>query len=92
MPRTGWGRPADDWDRPEGRQPHEAKLLKLDCSKARDELGWRPAMALGRALERVVDWHRAVGDGADARVVSLQHIHDYRAALTARLRENKEWQ
>ena len=37
-----WG--ADGWDRPTGEQPHEAALLKLDCSKARAALGWRPRL------------------------------------------------
>jgi CDP-glucose 4,6-dehydratase len=72
-----WGAPG--WDRPDDRaQPHEANILRLDCSKARTELGWRPAMCLDDALRRVVDWHRAVSDGVDARDVTLQQITAYR--------------
>ena len=37
----GWG--CGEWIKPDGPQPHEATLLRLDCSKARAELGWRPA-------------------------------------------------
>ncbi len=59
--------------------PHEAKLLKLDCSKAHAELGWRPRLDLETALEWVIDWYRAQVDGQDMRDVSLAQIKDYRA-------------
>jgi len=71
-----WGSDSG-WTKPEGTQPHEAVLLRLDCSKARAELGWRPAMDLGQALAKVVEWHSAVDRGADAREVSLGQLADY---------------
>lgn len=70
-----WG--AEGWDRPEGEQPHEATLLKLDCSKARAALGWRPRFSLEKALEKVVEWHKSVAEGGDAREVSLRQLRDY---------------
>lgn len=70
-----WG--GEGWDRPAGEQPHEAKLLKLDCSKARAALGWRPRLSLEKALEKVVDWHKSVADGDDAREVSLRQLREY---------------
>lgn len=39
-------------------QPPEAHLLKLDCSKARAYLGWRPVYSLDRALTETIDWYR----------------------------------
>lgn len=77
--------PDAGWDRAEGPQPHEANLLKLDCAKARAELGWRPAFDLEMALDRVVGWHRAVADGADARLVSNAQLDEYRALLAQTL-------
>ena len=71
-----WG--ADGWDQPTGDQPHEAVLLKLDCSKARGELGWRPALRLEEALARVTDWHRRVAAGGDAREISIEQLKGYR--------------
>lgn len=59
--------------------PHEAKLLKLDCSKAHAELGWKPRLSLDTALEWVIDWYRAQVDGQDMRAVSLKQIEAYRA-------------
>ncbi|MEO1968995.1 MAG: CDP-glucose 4,6-dehydratase [Sphingomonadaceae bacterium] len=76
---AAWGRPG--WDKFDGEQPHEAGVLKLDCSKARSELNWRPALKLGLALDWIVDWHRQVADGADARAVTLEQLAEYRMLL-----------
>lgn len=86
---AAWG--ASGWDRPAGEQPHEAGILKLDCSKVRSELGWRPALSLAQALTKVVEWHRAVSQGADAREICLTQLRDYRAALRERLSETSPW-
>ena len=67
---SGWR----DW---EGEVPHEAGLLKLDTSKARAELGWRPTLTLLQALEAIVAWHKAVGAGEDARDVTLDQIRTF---------------
>ena len=61
-----------------GPKPHEAGLLRLDCSKARAALGWRPALRLEEALGWIVDWHRRVGAGEDARGVTSEQIAAYR--------------
>ena len=37
---------------------HEAQYLRLNCDKARLQLGWRPALALDQALEWSVEWYR----------------------------------
>ncbi|MEO7240065.1 MAG: hypothetical protein ABIW16_01575, partial [Sphingomicrobium sp.] len=58
-------------------QPHEAVLLKLDCSKARSELGWSPKLRLKDALAMVVAWHRDVARGDDALEVSRAQLADY---------------
>lgn len=60
-----------------GPQPHEATLLRLDSSKARAELGWRPVLPLATALEWISEWHKAVDDGADARATTLAQIDRY---------------
>ena len=70
-----WG--ATGWDRPDAAQPHEANLLRLDSSKARDQLGWKPVLALDEALTMVVDWHRQTIQGADPREVSISQLEAY---------------
>jgi CDP-glucose 4,6-dehydratase len=62
------------WERDDGANPPEAGHLALDSGLAERELGWRPTCALQRALELVVDWHRAESRGEDMRAVSLRQI------------------
>ena len=38
--------------------PHEANLLKLDISKARQQLGWCPVWTARECFERTVGWYR----------------------------------
>lgn len=74
---AAWGAPG--WDRPDdARGMHEAHHLRLDCSKARSVLGWRPTWGLSEALQRIVSWHQSVDDGACAKATSLQQLAEYR--------------
>ena len=66
MLRT-WG--ASGWDQPDlGKQPHEAALLRLDCSKARAELGWRPTLRLEQAL---TGWWNGTGRSPTVKTQGL---------------------
>lgn len=76
--RAGWGDTGEALP-DTGPHPHEAGLLRLDCSKARAALGWRPTLSLEQALDWIVAWHKAVGAGIDAREVTLAQITDYHA-------------
>jgi CDP-glucose 4,6-dehydratase len=84
--RAAWGDEADAPRHDEGPRPHEAGLLRLDCSKARAALGWRPVLSLEEALDWIVDWHTRVAAGEDARAVSLDQLDRYAAAFTAAVR------
>jgi len=59
--------------------PHEATYLKLDCSKAQTQLGWRPRLHLDDAIDWVIDWYRAQVGGADMRALTLEQIAAYEA-------------
>jgi len=57
--------------------PHEAHLLKLDCSKARVRLGWQPRWGLEQGVAQTVAWFRAFADGQDMRAVTLAQLDAY---------------
>lgn len=78
--RAAWGDDAAGPLADAAPRPHEAGLLRLDCSKARAALGWRPALTLEQALDWIVAWHKATGTGSEARAVTLSQIADYTAA------------
>jgi CDP-glucose 4,6-dehydratase len=71
-----WGGGAS-WELDSNPQPHEATYLKLDCTKAMNRLKWRPRLELGRALEMVVEWHKAHLDRKDMRTVTFAQISTY---------------
>lgn len=71
-----WGGAAA-WASDDGVSPHEAQTLKLDCSKARHRLGWRPRWSLEKALEHIVAWQKACLRNEDIREHSLQDIAIY---------------
>jgi CDP-glucose 4,6-dehydratase len=71
-----WGGDAA-WVRDEGFQPHEARYLKLDISKARERLRWEPRWPLATALGRIVEWHQAWLSGEAARDHCLREIAHY---------------
>jgi len=62
------------WEAAPGPHPHEAGMLKLDSSRARTRLGWRPLVPLDAALDSIVDWHEALDDGGDMRAVTLAQL------------------
>lgn len=67
---------------------HEANLLKLDCSKAHAELGWRPSFDLATTIDRIIDWHQALEDGKDPLATSRSQLSDYHARMNAILAES----
>jgi CDP-glucose 4,6-dehydratase len=78
-----WG--GSGWERGNETGPHEATILKLDCAKARSLLGWRPALTLDDALAMIVDWHRPVAEGSQAREITYSQLDLYRTKFDAAL-------
>ena len=60
--------------------PHEATSLRLDASKARADLVWRPRLDLLTALQWLTAWHRAAIDPrADMQAFTLGQIQSFEA-------------
>jgi CDP-glucose 4,6-dehydratase len=66
-----------NWKCDEAPQPHEAHYLKLDSSKAHDQLNWQPRWQLATALDKTVEWHQAWRNGQSMRATTLAQISDY---------------
>ncbi len=64
----------------DGPHPHEARYLKLDSSRAREQLGWRTPVSLDAALESIVDWYQQLRAGADMHAVTLGQIDAFQYA------------
>lgn len=53
-----WGAGAERQDQAEKDAPHEAKFLKLDCSRLRATFGWRPRWHIADAVAQTVRWSK----------------------------------
>lgn len=80
------GRVAELWDGGKWRvddspQVHEARLLKLDCSKARFDLGWNARWGLAAALEETTAWYRRFYSGdTDMKAFTQDQIERHAAS------------
>jgi len=71
-----WG---DDstWSLDKDNNPHEANFLKLDCSKAANQLKWFPKWRLKESLETIVNWHQVFMSGGNVQKQCLMEINKY---------------
>jgi CDP-glucose 4,6-dehydratase len=69
------------WDRfeyeidTESDNPHEARLLKLDCSKAHTLLRWKPVWGFKKALDVTVRWYKEYYE--NVKIYSLEDLEEY---------------
>ena len=75
VPDAAWQRDASPQP-----QPHEANTLKLDSSKAKAQLGWRPRWNLQTALGMTLGWHQTWKQGSDMAAIGVQQIQEYESA------------
>lgn len=57
--------------------PHEAKLLKLDCSKLKSTFNWSPTWSIDKAVDKTVEWTRIYLEGADVSKCMDDQIHEF---------------
>lgn len=75
-----WGDNAS-WRLDTNTNPHEANFLRLDVSKAKTRLKWKPRWDLGEALNYIVEWHRAYVSKSDMQAVCLNQIKNYQELI-----------
>ena len=56
---------------------HEEKILKLDCTKVKEKLGWHPKMNLEVGLKFVVEWYKQYELGNNMKEVTENQIMEY---------------
>jgi CDP-glucose 4,6-dehydratase len=71
-----WGVGAS-WQLDTDNNPHEAGFLKLDCSKAAQQLKWFPKWNLEFTLKSIVDWNKAWINKLDMKKQCLKEIELY---------------
>jgi len=60
-----WGKGASWKNVSEENAPHEAETLRLDCSKIKAVLGWKPRWDVSEAVNKTVEWVKCYHNGLD---------------------------
>ena len=71
-----WGEGMSWENRFEGG-PHEARFLKLDCSRLRQVFGWKPRYTVREAVEKTVQWSKAYLQGEEMLPVMDKQIREF---------------
>jgi CDP-glucose 4,6-dehydratase len=62
---------------------HEAGLLRLDSTLAKELLDWHPRWRLTQAIAETVEWYRLWAEGADMLAFSRNQIEAYRRDMNS---------
>ena len=76
---TAWG-DGLAWESRSDGGPHEAGFLKLDCSKIKGHLGWRPSWDVRQAVEITVEWSKDYIAGKDVAACMDRQIISFLSA------------
>lgn len=88
---ASWGN--GTWKQASGAQhsePHEARTLSLDITKAKLRLGWEPVFSVEQAITETVNWYREQyrNPELDVRTFSSEYITRY---VQAAMRNDAVW-
>lgn len=72
-----WGGTASWKNVSEANAPHEANFLKLDCSRIKSVLGWKPRWHISDAVEKTVEWSKEYLSGGNISAVMEKQIKEY---------------
>lgn len=65
------------WKNVSDEGPHEAAFLKLDCSKIKNTLGWKPRWDIRTAVDKTVEWSKIYRDKGDVRACMEAQIREF---------------
>ncbi len=57
--------------------PHEARFLRLDCSRLKQVFGWKPVWTLEEAVEKTVEWAKAYAGNENLEACMDRQIEEF---------------
>ena len=76
---NAWGE-GQGWENLNQGGPHEAGLLKLDCSKLKSVLNWYPKWNVAQAIEKTIEWTHVYQEKESIPEVMDRQIREYQSA------------
>lgn len=71
------------------KAPHEARFLKLDISKVKNGLMWKPCLTLDVTIDWICDWYQSWLQEENMRDVTLKQIETFEKIMsTSRVKIN----
>lgn len=70
-----WGKA--DWKNINKNEFKEAEFLKLDCSKIKKEIGWKPVWNIRNTLKKTIEWEKAYLNKKDIQKLMIEQIKEY---------------
>lgn len=61
--------------------PHEANLLKLDCSKIKKVFGWKPVWNVKKAICKIIEWEKTYITNESVENCMSDQIYEYLGRL-----------
>jgi CDP-glucose 4,6-dehydratase len=66
------------WEASKDNHPHETHQLRIDATKARQQLGWSPKLDINRAIEWTASWYKIwMAEKTDMKAFTEQQIEEY---------------
>ena len=65
------------WKEDTTKNPHEAEMLKLDCTKAKKRLGWKTKLDVTETIEWTVNWYKEYFKNSDMKEYTENQIDKF---------------
>ena len=65
------------WEYDIENNPHEAKILKLDCTKAKKRLGWHTKLNTDEAIKWTINWYQEYFKRSDMKACTENQIDQF---------------
>ena len=65
------------WELDKITNPHEANYLKLDCTKVKHFLTWKPNWSLDVTLSKISEWYISYQANSDMQKITYDQISSY---------------
>ena len=82
-----WGNGEILVNQPENTTLHEANILTLDISKAKQKLNWQPVYNIDTAVLKTVEWYKSFYQGKDMYEITLEQIKNYERRMNGKTAE-----